>query len=430
MRKTTFLALNMLGIGLLAAQPALAAFDVWVDFDNRDPANNSGPQINTPLGILDSMDTSIFPGLNNTTDRTAVETKIVARLNTDYSGLGFNFTTTAPATFSYETVVIGNKVGDTSRLFGEADSIDWRNKNFGNVVGISLQAHFNYKLDNGSLSNGHFNSTNTNYTTTNLGDVLANTASHELAHVLGLVHGDVISTYAGAAGAAAAKAAAVQSGELMTKGPKDANFYSNALAFGAYSQLKLKVATQGVLLENETGTTQFTLPGSSDLGRSGDTGKSFATGTPVITGPLGVVSILGSLNNDTDYYKFYGRAGQVVNGEVLSQRISEVENDSLTHTPLFSDFITPGINLLDANGAILQAGDFPASNLDGSGNDNLEGDTIIYNYTLPADGFYAWQVGSLPNGDHVGNYELFTNVPEPGFCLLAVLAGALLARRR
>jgi hypothetical protein len=418
--------LSVLLLACFASAPAAfaqLAGTVYLDFGGGD----------SPLGNLNAIDTSIFPGLNNTTDKTAVKNKILSRVQSDYNAFSLNITDVLPAG-DHITVIIGNKPGDTSTLFGVANSIDWRNKVFADPaaeasVGISLEAHAN--INTAKYSD------NTNYSTTELGNVLANTVSHEIAHTLGLVHGDTVSTYASTAGTAAQKQTAVQSKELMTKNPNNTNFYSQGtLSFGAYSALKLNVAAHGIELENESGAHSLSSPGSVDpIARTGDTGKTLATATPLHVGADGYVSVLGNLAatgaNTIDYYAFHGVAGETIFGEVLSQRLvaDPDQGDIPGADSLINDPISPRLRLLNSVGAILQSNDYPDtnSNFDGSGNDNVEGDALIYNFTLPATGTYYWTVNDLDNAG--GDYELFT-VPEPASATILLLLAAALAMPR
>jgi len=91
----------------------------------------------------------------------------------------------------------------------------------------------------------------------------------------------------------------------------------------------------------------------------------------------------------------------------------------------------PQLTLLDNAGNVLRNNDYPDlnSNLDGSGNDNVEGDALIYGYAVPATGTYYWRVSDLSTGQPGGQYELFT-VPEPTAGLLLVLCVPLFVRKR
>ncbi len=418
---------GVLVVGLCASAPAAFAQlggTIYLNFGGGD----------TPLGTLNAIDTSIFPGLNNTTDKTAVENKIVSRVQSDYNAFSLNITDVQPSGGDYITVTIGNKPGDASTLFGVANSIDWRNKVFADPaaessVGVSLQAHANI--------NGAKYSDNSNYSTSELGNVLANTVTHEIAHTLGLVHGDTVSTYASTAGTAAQKQAAVQSREFMTKSPDNTSFYAQGtLSFGAYSRLKLNVATHGIELENESGTHAMSYPGAADpIARAGDTGKTLATATPLHVGADGYVSVLGNLSssgaNTIDYYAFHGVAGETIFGEVLSQRLvaDPAQGDIPGADSLINDPISPRLQLLNGVGTVLRNNDYPDtnSNFDGSGSDNVEGDALIYGYTLPATGTYYWAITDLSGGG--GDYELFT-IPEPASATMLLLIGAALSTRR
>jgi PEP-CTERM motif len=272
--------------------------------------------------------------------------------------------------------------------------------------------------------------------------------AHEIGHTLGLVHTDAAAMYAAAANDAAGKTA-VQNNDLMRANVTSFNSaISTTTAFNAYSRIKLGVAANGILLENQAADSAQGHPGTADpIGDSGDTNTSFVSARPLITNGQGMVDVIGHIDESVnraaiDYFKFNGRAGQVVDLEIYSLGLEQIEGDTNSGRIPTGDAIgTSQLSLLTAGNGLLTTSPFPATtdatgtNYDGAiskGNPvpNAYGDPLIYGYTLPAAGTYFVEL----QGSQSGFYELFAVVPEPSSCALLVIGfagcGGLAWRRK
>jgi hypothetical protein len=145
-----------------------------------------------------------------------------------------------------------------------------------------------------------------------------------------------------------------------------------------------------------------------------------------------------------DYFKFNGRAGQVVNLEIYSLGLEQLEGDTNSgRIPAGEAIGTSTLSLLTAGNNLLTTSPFPQTadathtNYDGAldnmGNPipNAYGDPLIYGYKLPADGTYYVEL----QGSQTGFYELFAVVPEPssivlGAVGLAAYCGVVMRRMR
>ncbi len=428
-------------LSLIAAQAsAQVGGTIWLNY--------AGGASGTPMGNLNAMDVSIFPGLGGTpvqiaANNAAVQAKILQYVQADYQPFSLNILAGADPGGTRSIVNIGNKPGDLSEDYGVADQIDWRNKNFNNRIGVSLQAHFNFTLDNGNASNGK-DTGNVNYTTDRIARVLANTVSHEIGHILGLKHGDPISTYSSTAGNVAAKQAAVQANEFMTLAPKEANFYGSGLSFGEYSTTKLKGAASAsdlIKLQNEAGATGTSFPGGADpITRAGNTGATVSTGTLLLPDVNGRVDVLGQVGTGgptvADYFKFTGVAGMKVRADVFSQLLT-FNPPGAPQDNVITDPIDPVLELLRFDSGlnsdvVVGSSIFPAGgNWDGVGGDDVEGDAIMFDFQLPVNGLYAFRVYDSNTGaGQGGSYEMFVQIPEPtiGIALLGLMPFAMRSR--
>jgi len=430
--------------GLFAAGPvssarAQLAGTVWLDFvPNTPPA---GYPTTATLGAETSFANALrgLNGLAGLTNGqvTTVENDITSIVQAKFGALSINITSNAgdpaavnpspPPGGDYSIVVLGNAAGANARVLGQANQIDWRNLSFNDSVGLSVSAYNGFTNPPATVWSGPPNDT--------IAQALANTVAHEIGHTLGLVHDDAAATYAATAGTDAQKKTAVQNNDLMRANVTSFNSaVSTTTAFNSYSKIKLNVASNGILLENQAEQTAHGSPGGSDpIGDSGDTNTSFATALPLVTNGTGMVNVKGNIDESVnpaaiDYFKFNGRAGQVVDLEIYSLGLEQLEGDTNSgRIPPGEAIGTSTLSLLTAGNNLLvtspspQTADATHTNYDGAldnmGNPipNAYGDPLIYGYTLPADGTYFVEL----QGSQTGFYELFAVVPEPTSLALA-----------
>src|SRR5262249_7681290 len=117
-------------------------------------------------------------------------------------------------------------------------------------------------------------------------------------------------------------------------------------------------------------------------------GQSFAVTALDVVGSIGIDP--GTGKSEDDYYSFVGKAGDLMNIEVLSSSLNRTVN------PMDS-----GVRLFASSGKLLAVND-----------DEFEThDSTLIDATLPADGVYYVEVDTFtPDGvidSDVGTYELF-----------------------
>ena len=122
------------------------------------------------------------------------------------------------------------------------------------------------------------------------------------------------------------------------------------------------------------------------------------------------------------------RPRQTVDFEIYSLGLEAETDSGPGRIPMGDTIGANQLFLLTAGNNLLTGSPFPmtadatGTNYDGAtsmGNPipNSYGDSLIYGYTLPADGTYFVEL----QGSQDGYYELFAVVPEPSSCVLAVL---------
>ncbi|MCB9844853.1 MAG: pre-peptidase C-terminal domain-containing protein [Phycisphaeraceae bacterium] len=391
---------------LTAVVGSASAQTVWVDF------GGTGGAATTPQGAITPLTAGFYPGLG-AGQTAALRQSVFTNLVNKYAGWGLNFVQANPGG-AFHHLVIGDTGTNEQGALGIADEIDFRNKRAANTVSI--------------VGRQHNPPVNPVYTLPQVANMLATTAAHELGHVLGLNHNDVVSTFVGAGGGGAGQAA-VQANEVMTavRTFNGANEFGWK-TFGAYSQQKLHISTAGINVQDETGAAGFVLPAAADPARAGDAGGTVATGTPLAFDAFRRTTVLGTLNNDVDVFTFNAAAGTRVTVEAFSQILTDTDGAG----PLLgriANAINPVISILNGAGAVIQAQQYsPATNFDGNFAGDFGSDAMIFQFAIPAAGQYAVQVAG--GADSVGQYELLVLVPAPGSLALAGLGGVLAIRRR
>jgi hypothetical protein len=288
-----------------------------------------------------------------------------------------------------------------------ANEIDFRNKRDTNVVSIIKSAF---------IAPPFFASTLNNYAT-----MFANTANHELGHVLGLMHSDPVSTFV------ASGAAAVQTNEIMKAVTSfDGTNEYRTMNFGAYSRQKLIIATQGVNVQPENAAATFITPSGADPARAGDAGSTMATARVLNFDTNNNDVVLGSLNNDADVYKFTAPANTKVTAEVFSKAL--VAGTAPTSVGRITDPIDAVLDIVDSGDNVIQTVQFNSQlDIDNVAGPDFGSDQLIYQFALPGAGTYGVRVRG--GADAVGEYELYVNVPTPGSVVILAL-GAFGASRR
>ncbi len=371
----------------------------------------------TPQGNITALSTSLFPGLV-ATDLPTLRSSILANMQAAYAPYSINITGTLPSG-NFTRVVIGDSGTNAQGALGIANEIDFRNKREQNIVSVVANNHFLFPPTSSTLAG---------YAT-----MMANTANHELGHVLGLMHSDVVSTYVAAGGGAAGRTA-VQNNEIMRavtlfgSSPNPQPQYGGR-TFGEYSAKKLLIATQGVNVQPETAAPTFTSPFAADPARAGDAGGTMATAGNLSFDANNDDVVLGSLNNDADVFKFTVPANTPITTEVYSQSLTA--HGGAPSVGRIADPIDAVLDILDSANNVIQTVQYtPAFDFDGDPGAQADAgnDQLIYRFLVPAAGTYGIRVRG--GADAVGDYELFVMVPTPGTLVLLGGAGLLAARRR
>ncbi len=334
---------------------------------------------------------------------TAQRNAIQSRMELDYALFDFQFTQAAPVSGDFSTLFFNSGQG-----LGLAEQIDFRNLDRNDTAQIQITGAVTSSPQIITLS--------------------ANTASHELGHLLGLRHGDSFGpigsgrdpntafanefrpSYPGPAGADETRF------HIMEADNNPSGFIESTTRqyFSERSAIKLAF--------NEIGTVIAEAPGANDSIASAQpislvnmpvpntllAGDNF--GEALFVEALAVTGMRSSTNDD-DYYSFQGFAGDLFNIEV----ISDILDYRIANT------IDPTLTLLGPNGLPVNYYGTSAFN-----DDEWEGlDSILLDIVLPSDGTYTILVDAFDSTD-TGGYELFlyrlasAPVPEPSAWVLLV----------
>lgn len=331
---------------------------------------------------------------------------IMCRLQAVYADFHVHFTQTQPISSTYATLFFNKTpvVDGQPQAGGIADELDFRNLNLGGTAAIDV--------------NPFLGGRNTPpATTANFVAFSATVAGHELGHLLGLRHLDS----AGPIGFGLP--AGVQRSELLPAytGPVRA-FETNWHMMGSPASVGTSLTDaigNPFFGEREAVKLAFSERGAT-VSEQGSGHDNRDTAQPLILASLavpntlinglhygkdfafGAVNVAGAINltpsgvSEDDYYSFSGRAGDVMNLEVIS--------DSQDR---FANAIDPVLRVYDSAGQLVAYYATTAEN-----DDQLEGrDSILFDLILPADDTYFIQVDTFTDAavadTDTGNYELF-----------------------
>jgi Ca2+-binding RTX toxin-like protein len=344
---------------------------------------------------------------------------IQVRLEGDYIGpdpahpwFHFQFTQTQPAAGPYARLNFNQTpIVPEQETGGFAYELDFRNLN----LGTDADPSFASVQVNGILgAPGQPPDTSDHWVA-----LSAKIGAHELGHLVGLLHTDAFGP--------------IGYGPHTPPGGVRYNpdFTGTAAAFETFDHLMSSPASVGSdrfndlrdLYFGEREAVKLTFAESGTVVPEAPAPhRSFATAQPIVLAPLAVPNTLsGGLNahksftvgaldvvgdigidpgtglSESDFYSFTGRAGDLVNIEVLSQ----------TLTRLGTNIIDPIIRVYDAGHNLVAHYIAPAVNDDGPEST----DATILDLTLPADGTYYVEVDTFApaagSDTDVGAYELF-----------------------
>ncbi len=390
-----------LGVVALAVANVHASLGtVYLDYDGGSfSTRDAGDFTQTEtyeVGALDVTQFGLVAG-----DLAAVKAKIKSELEALYAGFTIAFDDgAAPPAGDYHTLFIGEDILNPAGagVTGIASAIDWRN------LGKNDKAMIFTKevRDEDTGTHGAGNEVLT--TVNKVGLALANVAGHELGHILGLSHTDIIGG----------------TGPADRRMMNSANTLFQTNKIHRYSKTKLGFAQDGIASIDTLGV-----------------GNTFAAGLDV-TGDIAndALNINGILSDDSDvdFFKFTLTGPTKVTIEVYSSRLifSSITGHDASLVP---DFIDPELQLWSDATTLVDVGANGGQlvNVDGSS----AFDDLIFEVMLDA-GTYAFSIemgnAAYDNvngeGGAGGFYEVLLIIPEPKTAILLLLTLAALGRRR
>jgi hypothetical protein len=340
---------------------------------------------------------------------------IMARMATNYSAFQYTFTLTAPASGPYATIFFNKSsvVNNTPEPGGQSDEVDFRNLHLGGTATVEV----NEFMGSGP---GQLSPTSANFVA-----ISATIASHELGHLSGLLHSDTSGPIGNGAhnppGAGAFRptypgpmAAFETTYDIMASPASVGSTLAQTTlnpSFGLRDDIKLAFATDGTVVPEQSGAHQDFIHAQSvalqplavpnTLRQGLDAGKTPEVTAVDVTGTIDLP--LSTQTSQDDYYSFQGRAGDLMNFELMS---ATLPTDRTGGHPF--DTV---LDVYDSSGALLGYYGSP-TNSPATNDDRSEStDSSILDLHLPYTGTYYVEVDSFSDATHAdtqyGNYELF-----------------------
>lgn len=169
MKNKRFLATSFL-IVLLTAAPAWAGHVVWVDFSDFD------------LGAWNSVNGNNPP---TNADLTAIRRQVIAKMSEDYATFDLTITTSKPANGRFTWIKILDEAA--GGLFGCAGPGCCQQGDCTDIGSWDDMTESALEVYTGTFAN-QAEFMNANATTARISNGISGTASHELGHILGLLH--------------------------------------------------------------------------------------------------------------------------------------------------------------------------------------------------------------------------------------------------
>ncbi len=368
----------------------------------------------TQVVFLD-FDTFSDPGEHVYTQ--AQRDEIEALIELDFAFFHFQITQTLPSSGAFATLFFNKTpvVDGVEQPGGQSDEIDFRNLNLGGTAAIDVNDLL------GGLNQPPASVANFVFLSATVG-------AHELGHLLGLRHSDsfgpigsgifaavdparFLPAYPGPAQGFETNrhlmASPASVGETLFDAAGDQFWGEREAIRLAFNEGGTTVA-ETIGVHNSLATAQalslVSLAVPNTLVTGLNFGKDFAVAAFAVTGSINLV---GGVSED-DFYSFTGRAGDLLNLEIIS---GALVSDITTRNTNPIDSI---IHVYDSSGVLVPYYGVPAEN-----DDELENrDSILIDLILPADGTYFIQVdtftnATVPDNDD-GNYELYVSRFDAG----------------
>jgi Ca2+-binding RTX toxin-like protein len=315
---------------------------------------------------------------------------ILDRLRANYALFNFDFTLTQPVGVPYTTIYFNTKptVGEESLAGGQSYELDFRNLNLTTRVVVDI----NLLLGGPGQPEA---------SPANRIAMSATIAAHELGHAVGLLHTDAfgppgtgIHNPPGAARYRPAYPGPIgafeSTGHIIASPASVGSTLFDAVGnpfFGEREAIKLAFIENGTVVA-ETAEPHNTPDAAQPIELYGmfvpntvakglNANKTFDVAAVVVTG---AIELGAGGKSESDYYRFEGRKGDLINVQVLSHSLTRIDQP-----------IDALVRIYDADGNLVQYYRGPAINDDGP-----EGpDAAIVDLILPADGWYVIEVDTF-----------------------------------